>query len=146
MPAGVYTCTLDEARAALCWNLRRRQIWDGLTRFLSKMAEVGWSSPIYLDGSFVTDKERPGDVDVVLDLLAAPGDELRQALLLFSEHDDIKRQFDVDFWINLPGVGQNDFSAFFQYVRANEASQRSVKPDIRKGILRVEQWLDGLNR
>jgi hypothetical protein len=145
MPAGIYTCTLGDACAALCWNARRRQIWDGLARFLAKMAQRGLTSPIYLDGSFVTDKERPGDVDLVLDLVGASADELREGLMLFAEHDAIKQEFDVDFWLNLPGHGQSDFSAFFQYLRANEAGQRNVRVDVRKGILRIEQWLDGLN-
>jgi hypothetical protein len=147
MPAGVYACTLAEAQAALCWNARRREIWRGLTRFLGKLSGLGLVLPIYLDGSFVTDKASPGDVDLVLDLTTATTKQQKEALFLFwRQREAIKSDYDVDFCPNLPGSGANDFGAFFQYVRAAEANQRNVGPDVRKGILRIEQWPDGLNK
>jgi hypothetical protein len=147
MPVGVYTCTLEEAGTEFCWNERRREIWDGLTRFLGWLSELGLVLPIYLDGSFVTDKPLPGDVDLVLDLTSATAAQQKEALFLFyRQRAAIKTEYDVDFCPNLPGAGANDFGAFFQYVRAAEANQRNVGPDVRKGILRIEQWLDGLNK
>jgi hypothetical protein len=43
----------------------------------------------------------------------------------------------VDFYPFVVGQG-NDFSAFFQYVRVEEALRRGIAPTVRKGILRVE--------
>ena len=96
-----------------------------------------FSEPVYVDGSFVTDKEVPEDVDVVLDMTRAT-DEGRLSALNFmvAEQDRLQQDYSVHFWINLPG--QNDFSAFFQYLRVKTARHKGLDPSHRKGILRLE--------
>jgi hypothetical protein len=50
---------------------RRRQLIDGLTEGLSVLAESGCQQ-VWLNGSFVTSKEEPGDFDCVWDTAGVP--------------------------------------------------------------------------
>lgn len=43
----------------------RRRILDGLTRYIADLENSGVSGRLWLDGSFVTGKNHPGDVDLV---------------------------------------------------------------------------------
>lgn len=143
LPGGVHVCTLSDIKENLCWNAHRANVWDGCLRFLDWIRPQGMGTvPIYIDGSFVTDKEIPGDVDVVLDLVDAHDLMRMQGLLWFFEKRPLfKEEFCVDYCINLPG--ENDFSHFFQYVGVKTASIKGLQPNDMKGILRVEQWTHG---
>lgn len=62
LPPGVHKATLGELRDKLGWGRRRKNLIDGLEMALRLMANCGIER-VYLDGSFVTDKDRPGDID-----------------------------------------------------------------------------------
>lgn len=47
-------------------NARRRQIWERFILFLDRLSSTGLDYEIWIDGSFVTEKEAPSDVDVVV--------------------------------------------------------------------------------
>ena len=91
--------------------------------------------PVYADGSFVTDKERPEDIDVALDLLAATDADKWRGVEFMFERGRIRSRYGVDFWVNLPGG--NDFSAFFQYAGHKMAKFKGLDHHHRKGILRL---------
>ena len=57
-----------------------------------------------------------------------------EAWFLNRQHS--KDAFHVDFYPFVVGEGK-DFSAFFQYVRVEDAFLRGLEPSVRKGILRV---------
>ena len=145
LPNGVHICTIEEIENTFCWNEHRSKIWRGGLKFLSKLITRDMDFPIYVDGSFITDKKLPGDVDIVLDLTQA--DDFKQFLgvkMFQSEREIIKMEYCVDFCPNLPG--NNDFSAFFQYIGPKMATIKGLNDKYRKGILRVESWQTGLNK
>lgn len=138
LPAGVHECTLPEARETLCYNDRRTAIWKGLIGFFDWAAGLPLPTAYLIDGSYVTDKPVPGDVDVVVDITGCEEPEHQQWFDAWSQnHDYVKQAFEVDFYPFVVGV-TNDFSAFFQYIRVEEALRRGIPPYVRKGILRVE--------
>ena len=67
MPSGVHDATLEELRDKLGWGQRRKNLLDGLEIALRLMGNCGIKR-VYLDGSFVTDKNRPGDIDGCYDI------------------------------------------------------------------------------
>lgn len=67
LPPGVHKATLEELRDKLGWGQRRKNLIDGLEMALRLMANCGIEQ-VYLDGSFVTDKNRPGDIDGCYDV------------------------------------------------------------------------------
>lgn len=128
---------MEEAEAFLAINESRSAIWNGLEGFLRWTAPLPTPLCFLIDGSYVTDKVAPNDVDVVVDLTGCSNVEIQAwAGRWASHHDYAKATFSVDFYPTVPGIG-NDFSAFFQYVRIDEALRRGLAPDVRKGILRL---------
>lgn len=91
---------------------------------------------MYCDGSFVTDKVEPGDIDVVLDLTSAPDDVKWKGLLFWQQNKErIAREYSIDFWVNLPG--NSNFCDFFQYLGVKSAKFKGLDPRHLKGILRI---------
>lgn len=138
LPAGIHECSLLEAAQFLCLNERRTEIWTGLTEFLNWSDQFPNPTALLIDGSYVTDKALPGDVDLVVDITAClEPDQAMWFEAWEAHHEHVKQNYLVDFYPVVVGDG-NDFSAFFQYVRVEEALRRGIAPNIRKGILRVE--------
>lgn len=67
LPPGIHRATLEEVRDKLGWGLRRRDLLNRLQAGLARMKGCGIDR-VYLDGSFVTDKDRPGDIDCCYDV------------------------------------------------------------------------------
>lgn len=137
LPQGIHDCTPDEAERFLCSNEHRSAIWNGLQKFLAWAASLPTPSAILIDGSYVTDKPMPEDVDVVVDISSCSlADQQIWVDGWATQHQDMKDVNRVDFYPFAIGHG-NDFSEFFQYVRVDDAFRRGVSPQVRKGILRV---------
>jgi hypothetical protein len=96
LPAGDHGASLDEMEQRFCGTYRRRQIFTGLKRVVEQL-EANGVETIWIGGSFVTDKERPGDVDVVY--VPPPGsDPAGWGLLSPSRRKDLKEIWRVDLW------------------------------------------------
>jgi hypothetical protein len=62
LPPGIHTATLAEVEAVFVTTPRRRRLFEGLRRALQNLHAAGVSR-ILIDGSFVTTKADPNDVD-----------------------------------------------------------------------------------
>lgn len=139
LPEGVHACSTDEAAHFLCTNEHRAAIWRGLKDFVAWISHLPQPAGILVDGSFVTDKPLPNDVDVIIDISNCVQDGYHSWTDFWTQgRVHAKENFRVDFYPVVAGQG-HDFSTFFQYVRIDEALQRGVPPETRKGILRIEQ-------
>jgi hypothetical protein len=140
LPAGIHDCDLSEIEATFVYNSQRKTIWDGATSYLSNFGNVPEVNVVYFDGSFVTDKVLPNDVDIVLEFADAAA--LRKVavanLVLFNRHD-VKTNFKVDLLFRFEPLppGQPDLREFFQYLRPQETVDRGVPAGTKKGILKV---------
>lgn len=140
LPAGVHDCSVEEMQASFGWNEHRRALIGGLSRFLSNEIFGVFDYPVYADGSFVTDKKCPDDIDIVLELRQASDAESWRGLTFLQEHQGrIRGQYGVDFWVNFRGTsrGIRDFVAFFQYVGHKTAKFKGLESGHPKGILRI---------
>ena len=136
LPAGTHDCSAQEITGRFGWNRHRRDLIHLFSDFLVREVRSRFSEPVYVNGSFVTDKENPKDVDVVLDVRRATDSrQLRAVKFMGAERDRLRREYSVDFWVNLPGV--NDFSDFFQYLGVKTARYKGLDATHRKGILRI---------
>ncbi|MGL5032503.1 MAG: DUF6932 family protein [Microcystaceae cyanobacterium] len=63
LPAGIHLATWQEIEEILAFNPRRQELLSGLKRACKSLKQVGCLC-IYIGGSFVTNKEFPGDFDV----------------------------------------------------------------------------------
>ena len=123
LPPGMHTATLEEVEAVFVTTPRRRRLFEGLRRALQNLQAAGVRH-VFIDGSFVTTKADPNDIDgcwewteeVQLDLLDP-------VLLDFTQARQAMRdKYGVDFflatWVEA-GSGLT-FLNFFQRNRADD--------------------------
>lgn len=140
LPAGVHDCSLEEMTAKFAWNDHRERMVRSFARFLRTEIIDVFDFPVYADGSFVTDKERPEDIDVVLELLDAGDAQKWRGFAFMQEHQvRVRQEYGVDFWVNLPGG--NNFATFFQYAGHKTAKFKGLDHKQAKGILRIHEHL-----
>ena len=63
LPIGIHWSTIEEIKEKLCFSAKRIQLVEGLERAIIILKNAGCKT-IYIDGSFSTSKEIPGDIDV----------------------------------------------------------------------------------
>lgn len=103
LPPGEHEATWDEVVDRFGWNRRRRQLLDGLAEALALLAAAGCSR-VWINGSFVTAREEPGDFDVVWELA---GVDLQELDPIFFEFSDGRRAQKQRFGGELlPNVGE----------------------------------------
>jgi hypothetical protein len=83
LPPGIHPASWDEIVTRYATNIRRRELTDGLLDALRSLKRAGCRTA-YLDGSFVTAKELPGDFDACWEITGVDAGRLDCELLDFS--------------------------------------------------------------
>jgi hypothetical protein len=83
LPVGVHKADWDELVGRFGTNERRRVLVGGLRTACMTLAAAGCSQ-LWVDGSFVTDKERPGDYDACWDWFGVDPQKLDPVLTDYS--------------------------------------------------------------
>lgn len=124
LPPGVHETTLDEVEEVFANTTRRRALFEGLRRAMENL-RTGGVRRVYIDGSFVTDKVEPNDIDGCWELNdEVDTDILDPVFLDFSNHRQaMNAKYRVDFFI-----AELAFLEFFQRNRNDEP----------KGILMID--------
>jgi len=136
LPTGIHDCSIAEIEEVFCWNSHRLDLLGKFRSCFAREIRSQFLEPVYFDGSFVTDKDTPDDIDLVLELTRAPDAQKWQGLKFLRDHQKrLMADYRVHFWVNLPGA--DDFSHFFQYVGIKTASFKGLNPKHLKGILRL---------
>lgn len=118
LPEGIHLCTLEEVKEAFGRFLRsdrRPQLTERLTRYIQDARNSGVVSAILIDGSYVTSKEEPGDIDLIvalrpdLDLTA----EMRPLEYNIQSKTMVKKLYGFDV---LPAVdGSESYQRFLDF-------------------------------
>jgi Family of unknown function (DUF6932) len=141
LPIGVFDCTLAEIEArysTVNHRPQRENLWNLFNEYLAVIRPLGIVQAIYVDGGFVTDKTMPKDIDLVLEL-PPPSPAFRAVLMNPAfNHDTVEVQYKMDIWLWHPAaVADDDWVAWFQEIKPKDLVRLHLKPDARKGILRV---------
>ena len=129
LPAGEHPADLQEVEDRFATNPTRTAPFVGFARAARALAAAGCRT-VWLDGSFITDKNEPGDFDATFDVehvdwialgLAEP-----ELLDFDAPRNTQKRVFGGELIPNV--AGGVDFVEFFQTNRNGEA----------KGIVRID--------
>ena len=140
LPRGVHDCTLEEISDFFTANQHRRRLFRNLVDCLELEVRPLFVQPIFVDGSFVTDKDVPEDVDIVLDLRGAADEQKWRGLTFMNQKQRLLlHKYNVHFWINFDTPQSSDFSVFFQYIGIKTARMKNLDPRHMKGILRIVQ-------
>ena len=80
LPDGVHEATWEEIRARYGWNPTRVEILTKLELVVQHFKQAGCRS-MHIDGSFITNKEEPGDFDACWDNTGVRADLIAPILL-----------------------------------------------------------------
>ena len=135
LPVGVFDCTLEEVRArfgSFQGSDQRPRLFGRLAELFLAMQRSGLFEALLLDGSFVTAKLAPNDIDLVAVLLSGHDFERDLAMSEYAlvSRSMLRRRFGFDVVISEPDSHlYKTYVEFFSRVREN--------PDARKGMLRL---------
>ena len=123
LPIGVHVADWSAIKARFGTNSRRRVLLGGFRDASMALAGAGCTR-LWLDGSFITDKELPGDYDLCWDWRGVDPSKLDPVLLDFtpSGRTAIQAKYLGDVLIN--GVERSSgliFADFFQVSRDGKA-------------------------
>lgn len=105
LSAGIHELSLEEIErigvSDFPKSKRRKEIFDKAKFFLSELLELGVIDEIWADGSFLTEKQEPDDIDLVVfgnagKLNALTGTARDKAIYLLSDPAQTKIRFMTD--------------------------------------------------
>ena len=116
LPAGIHLANWAEFTARFGWSSRRRDLLNGLEAALIALQQAGCGA-VYIDGSFVTSKDLPGDYDACWDINSVDVTLLDPTFLDFSNSRKAqKTKYAGEFFpAQMPeGMSGKTFLEFFQ--------------------------------
>lgn len=114
LPKGVYRANWQEIVKRFGGNRRRRQLLRGLKEALDLLGEAGCHR-VYIDGSFVTAKKLPNDIDVCWDIDGVDALSLDSIFFDFADGRAAQRvRFGAEFFPAQAPQRLKTFLEFFQ--------------------------------
>jgi hypothetical protein len=135
LPVGLHECTLDELREVFGrFNKsdRRPRLFRDLERYCDEVAAAGVGQYLVVNGSFVTAKPDPNDIDV---LLVLPVDlDLTRPVPPYEYNARSKKYVRREYGLDLFPVFENDptYERMLGVFR-----QVKYQPGVEKGVLKV---------
>ena len=130
LPLRIHEATLTEVEERFATNEKRKHLFRGLVKACKSLKTAGCST-IYLDGSYVTEREFPSDYDVCWSPYNVDVGKLDPVILDFS--DDRKKQKSKYGGEFFPLNAKADAShLFIQYF------QKDKETGLEKGIIRIK--------
>lgn len=119
LPPGVHRATWTEIEERFATTEWRKTLSEGVRQAAENLKEAGCRT-LYMDGSFVTSKNHPGDFDGCWDPDGVDAAKLDPALLDFTNRRAAqKRKYHGELFISsLPADGGLTFLDFFQRDKA----------------------------
>lgn len=134
LPPGIHWAEWHEFAVRFGLTPYRQRILQGLHAALRSLKAAGCTT-VYVDGSFVTAKDFPGDFDGCWDITGVDPSGLDPVFLDFSNHRAAqKARFLGEFFpAQLPeGISGRTFLEFFQINRDTGAPKGIVAIDLRR--------------
>lgn len=114
LPRGVYRANWQEFEKRFGGSRQRRKLIGGLKEALDLLKNAGCHR-VYLDGSFVTDKELPNDIDVCWDIDGVDPMSLDSVFFRFEDGRAAqKARFGAEFFPAQAPQRLRTFLDFFQ--------------------------------
>jgi uncharacterized protein DUF6932 len=142
LPEGIHSCTIEEVAGVFGRFTRsdlRPRLTDALRRYIEDARRSGVATAVVVDGSYITAKAEPTDIDLVL-VLRADFDltqELRPMEYNIQSKRRVRRSYGFDV---LPAVDGSETYAkhieFLSRIRRDDPEQATSRT--RKGLLRIE--------
>ena len=142
LPEGIHSCTIEEVDAAFgrFWKTDRRiKLTAKLKLFVQEARNSGMVAALIVDGSYVTGKASPEDIDIVVAL--RPSVDLAQLAGSFVEMLKDRRRMHREFRVDARAIPDgsdkyHELINFYSKVRLDDPEQ--VTSRTRKGLLRID--------
>jgi hypothetical protein len=129
LPPGIHQASVEEVEERFGWNPRRRELLRGVRKVLGDLRDAGCRR-VWLDGSYVTRKETPGDFDLCWDLDGVDLDLLTPALAAIDPPRDLQKvTYGGDVLPNVTERGSG--TPFLDFFQQDEESGK------RRGIIEI---------
>src|SRR5687767_12441999 len=101
LPQGVYRLAIEEIALRFTWTVKRKSLFEGLRRAIESLAQAGVKQ-VWIDGSFVTAKDEPSDVDGCWDYESSVDADKLDPVFLDTDppRTQMKEKYGVDFLIS----------------------------------------------
>lgn len=134
LPERIHDCTLDEIRDVFVQRgstSQRRRLFEDLEKYIRELRSASIAETVIVNGSFVTSKRDPNDIDLIV---VQPADfDLAQRLRPFEynliSHKRVKRNYGLDILVVLADSDE--------YHNIVEVFHGTRDPTLRKGLARV---------
>ena len=92
LPVGIHLATLDEVEIRFSYTIWRRELFKHLFKLVEDLKTIGCTA-VYLDGSFITTKRIPNDMDICWEDAGIDYDMVEQTMpVLFDFENGRKNQ------------------------------------------------------
>lgn len=142
LPLGVHQCTFEEVQNAFGRFSRsdqRPRLTHKLKQFITAARRSGIVSAVVVDGSYITAKPEPGDIDLILVLRADfdVSQELSPIDYNIQSKRMVKHLYGFDVFPAIEGsVAYDRYVSDFSRVRLDDPEQTTTQRH--KGLLRIE--------
>lgn len=133
LPEGVFDCSFQELMNAFGMTTRRKELIEKLEKYTQMVKKAGISGWIIVNGSFVTSKEKPRDIDIILIRkrnfnLSSPVTDLENKIL---DEEYVKEKYELHLFPTIEGDQATlSMTSFFSRVKGKSSN-------IKKGLVRV---------
>ncbi len=131
LPEGIHDCDLTELEkrfGSFLVSDHRPRLFEKLAELVKETTSTGLVLEIIVNGSFVTEKDAPNDIDLIIVLKP----ETLFTKLSFSvanvlDISKLKKKYRFDFTIATQnGLAHQKMLEFFQMIRDNQTMKKSV--------------------
>jgi len=138
LPGGIHECTIEEVEVNLAWNDERRRLTALLQEFIAVELTPRFTvvPPVVLDGSYVSQKASPSNINLVLELSHLSDEEQWEGQVLFQRTAELFRLYQIEMLPGLKSLKQ-DFVDLLQTLRPQTAFEKGLHHGHRKGVLRL---------
>ncbi|WP_040551950.1 DUF6932 family protein [Rheinheimera nanhaiensis] len=133
LPPGIHFSSMNEVKTVFAHNPHRRRLFDGFYAAANALAKAGCKT-IYLDGSFVTEKDLPSDYDGCWDTAGVDLKLLDPVLITFDNSREAQKAkyYGEIFPAHLnAGLGLS-FINFFQVEKISGSRKGIIAIDLTK--------------
>jgi hypothetical protein len=130
LPPGIHPGSWEDVRDQLGWNARRQELLLGLRNGLIAL-NAAWCAVVFLDGSFATSKDHPGDYDACYDVTGMDASRLDRVFFQFGNGRAAQKlRFGGEFFPS--HLGADGVRPFFEFFQIDKQSGRQ------KGIIAIK--------
>ncbi len=131
LPPGIYMTSWQEFTNRFGYNIHRKKLLSGLKKALLNLKEAGCIT-IYINGSFITNKELPGDFDGCWSWEGVDEEKIDEVLLTFAdERQAQKKKYGGELFPNfIEGASQISFLEYFQKDKYTKEPKGIIQIDL----------------